>query len=137
MGVYTDWITYRSKYLEKVYDEKTERFIWKEESISDGGAENINQINIPIQRGEKVEVRVRAVSEAGYPENALVSDWSNAVICEFPNNLSVGSRSEAILTDARQEAIALQIDSALQEAGVYTTLKTRTLCLGTRGQLSA
>jgi len=122
-GVYTDWITYRSKYLEKVYDEKTERFIWKEESISDGGAENINQINIPIQRGEKVEVRVRAVSEAGYPENALVSDWSNAVICEFPNNLSVGSRSEAILTDARQEAIALQIDSALQEAGVYNHLE--------------
>lgn len=122
-GVYTDWNTYRSKFLEKVYDEKADRFVWKEGNISDGGSENINQIDIPIQRGEKVEVRVRAISEAGYPENPLISDWSNAVICEFPNNLSVGSRSESILSSARQEAVALQIDSALQEAGVYNHLE--------------
>jgi hypothetical protein len=28
---------------------------------------NINQIDIPIQKGERVEIKARSISEAGYP----------------------------------------------------------------------
>ena len=44
---------------------------------------NINQLDIPIQKGEQVEIQVRSVSEAGYPNNPMKSDWSNSIIVNF------------------------------------------------------
>ena len=49
-------------------------FDWKIENVADGSEININQIDIPITKGEKVEIKIRSISEAGYPDNPLKSD---------------------------------------------------------------
>jgi len=63
-------------------------FDWKSENVADGSEININQIDIPITKGEKVEIKVRTISEAGYPDNPLKSDWSEPIIISFPSNLT-------------------------------------------------
>lgn len=119
-GVYSDWQEYSPGLLHKVWDNDSETFIWQEESIADGSVRNINQIDIPIQRGENVEIKIRSISEAGYPENPLKSDWSNSIIIEFPTELSVESEVAALLEDSLDEQTSLQIDDALKSLGLYS-----------------
>lgn len=120
IGVYSDWQQYTTGFLQKVWDPDLECFVWKEESISDGKVRNINQLDIPIQRGENVEIKIRSISEAGYPENPLKSDWSDPVIVEFPTELSTESEIATLLRDSLDEQTDIQIDTALKSLGVYS-----------------
>lgn len=58
---------------EQVWDDETGTYIWKDEQSADGDVININQIDIPIRYGEKVEIKARSISEAGYPRNPAKS----------------------------------------------------------------
>ena len=60
---------------------------WEEESITSVDEININQCMITIKENEAVEVRVRAISEAGYPTSPMKSAWSNIVRINFPSEL--------------------------------------------------
>ena len=91
--------------------------------IGDGEEVNINQIDIPITKGEKVEVRIRSISEAGWPQNALKSEWSNNVVIEFPPNLEGSDQVANILSDATQEEAQIQLDETLNATGVITHLQ--------------
>ena len=84
-AVFSDWNLSVSPFLEKTYDEVTDRYVWNDVK-ADGSQVAINQIDIPIRSGEKVELKVRSISEAGYPYNPLKSEWSNSVIISFPDN---------------------------------------------------
>ena len=57
-GVFTDWSIVTSPILDKQYNEETDTFEWKSETL-DGTHVTINQIDIPIRSGEKVELKVR------------------------------------------------------------------------------
>lgn len=56
---------------------------WLEEDESSIDEQNINQIDIPISKGEIVEIRTRAISEAGYPLQMNYSDWSDPLQIEL------------------------------------------------------
>lgn len=47
--------------------------MWNADNPADGSEININQIDIAITKGEKLEFKVRAISECGYPDNPLKS----------------------------------------------------------------
>lgn len=117
-GVYSDWNMENSNVLEKFYDETTGMYEWKNESESDGTVININQIDIPISKGEKVEFRIRSISEAGYPYNPVKSDWSAPVIMSFPANLSTSSEIENIIKDINDETTSLAIENAFETYGI-------------------
>lgn len=117
-GVYSDWIVYNSKYKEKVFDNDLGVYVWKEEQTSNGEDININQVDISIQKGEKVEIKIRSISEAGYPYNPLKSEWSNSVIIDFPANLSSSSQITNILTDAQNEQTNIIINETLNSDGL-------------------
>jgi hypothetical protein len=74
-GVYTDWNIVQSPIKTRSWDSTLERYVWDEENISNGEQVNINQVDIPIQKGEKVELKIRSISEAGWPNNPLKSVW--------------------------------------------------------------
>ena len=95
---------------------------WKEESIADGEVNNINQVDIPITKGEKVQLKIRSISEAGWPSNTLKSDWSEPLIIEFPSNLEGSDQVVNILSDAATEETTIKLDETLNSAGVYTHL---------------
>ena len=117
-GVYSDWNIISSSYLIKEYDSTTGTYQWENNTDSDGTVININQIDIPISKGEKVEFRVRSVSEAGYPYSPLKSAWSSSVIMSFPANLSSSSEIENIITDINDENVELTIEQAFTDKGV-------------------
>lgn len=119
-AVYSDWNMYQSTIKEKIYNTDTGLFEWVIENSADGNEININQIDIPISNGEKVEFMVRSISEAGYPNNPLKSDWSNSIIMEFPENFVNNDQLENILNDVKSEMTAIKLNDTLYSAGYYT-----------------
>lgn len=125
-GVFTDWNIITPKIKEKVFDNELGIFVWKEENVGDGNIININQIDIPINDGEKVEIKVRSISEAGYPNCPIKSDWSKSVIVSFPSNLSTTNQLTNLLQDAKSDVISIQLDDVLKSAGYYNHISDET-----------
>ena len=125
-AVLSDWNMVTSKMKEQVYDSDLDMYKWVSEEVSDGNAININQIDIPIRNGEKVEIKVRSISEAGYPSNPLKSAWSNSVIISFPSNLISNDGASNIINSARDDKTAVTLQQTLSAAGVYTHLSDST-----------
>lgn len=126
-AVFSDWNYISSKLKEKKYNKELDAFEWVEENVSDGNAININQIDIPINDGEKVEFVVRSISEAGYPSCPLKSNWSNSIIIEFPSNLSTTDQLLNILEDAKSDATSIQFEEVLRSAGYYDHIADETI----------
>ena len=121
-GVFTDWNIYQSSILAKVYNEETGLYEWTNENPADGSQININQIDIPIRSGEKVEIKARSISEAGYPYNPLKSDWSNSIIISFPDNLTSDDTVTTMLDTVKNDMTAVVLQETMSAAGVYTHL---------------
>ena len=119
-GVYTDWIMISTPIKERVYDSSLGKYVWVQPSIADGDAININQIDIPIRKGEKVEYKVRSISEAGWPMNPKKSEWSDPVVKDFPANLTGSDQVSNILKDAVVEESTIKLDETLNASGVTT-----------------
>ena len=119
-GTFTDWNIYPSLYKSRIESENG--YIWKAENVADGTEVNINQIDIPIQKGERVEIKVRSVSEAGYPQNPLKSEWSNSVIISFPDNLSSTNEVAELIKDVNDDALNIAIGNTLNSAGMTSHL---------------
>jgi len=119
-GVFTDWNIVPTTIKTKTYDASSGTYKWIVENIGDGEVNNINQVDIPITKGEKVEMKIRSISEAGWPLNPLKSVWSNTVVIEFLANLESSNQVSNILTDAVTEEEAIKFDETLSEAGIPT-----------------
>ena len=119
-GSFSNWIEMTTKARQRVKDDVTGKYIWATESIEDGQAVNINQLDIPIQPGETVEFRVKSLSEAGWPANPIESNWSDITRIEFPAG-SQASESLVSLIDSNSKEIAkVKLIDELESAGVYT-----------------
>lgn len=117
-GVFTDWNIVRGETLEKAWSAANQRMEWVVGNISDGTQININQIDLPITKGEKLEFRVRSISEAGWPYSPLKSEWSNSVVMEFPSNLMTSTDIKNIVKDINDEATVNTITAQLSSQGL-------------------
>jgi hypothetical protein len=122
IGVYSDWNRIDTPVLEKEYDPETGKFKWVQGNTSKGDEININQVDIPITKGEVVEFKVRSISEAGYPYSPLKSDWSNSVTISFPANLLVSSDIDNLIKDINDENVAITVESIMSSKGVESHL---------------
>jgi len=122
-GTFTDWVITSSPIKTKIYDVSAGKYVWVNENVGNGEEVNINQVDIPITKGEKVEMRIRSISEAGWPNNPLKSEWSDRVIIDFPSNLQGSDQVANILADATQEEAQIQLDETLNSTGVITHLE--------------
>ena len=104
--------------LDKVWNSANQRFEWSSNNISDGTSININQIDLPITKGAKLEFRVRSISEAGYPYAPLKSDWSNSVIIDFPSNLMSSSDISNLIKDINDDNVSNTVKSEIQSQGL-------------------
>lgn len=125
-GVYSDWNIIATEKLEKKFDDNLNKFVWVNGNISNGNEININQVDIPITKGEKVEFRIRSVSEAGYPYCPLKSEWSNSVVISFPSNLLTANDIENLITDINDENVINTVDSQLNSQGILVHLEDST-----------
>jgi hypothetical protein len=58
-------------------------YTWESMNTADPDQININQLDLPIQNGEQIEIQIKSISEAGFPTNPMESDWSAPVIVSF------------------------------------------------------
>lgn len=124
-AVFSNWNETKTKVRAKAKTIDSEgnvstKFTWQESKIEDGQEINFNQLDIPINQGELVEIRVKSISEAGFPHNPIISDWSESVTIAFPeaeiDTTDVGDVVNQNLT----ELARVQMNEELTAQGVYT-----------------
>jgi hypothetical protein len=118
-AIFSNWEEFKSDVRKRVYDSELDEYIWQLEDVESADTPNINQIDIPIQKGEIVEFRVKSISEVGWPESPLESDWSGIIGVEFPEDLdNITNENDFILQDANKEDIINSINVELEEKGI-------------------
>jgi hypothetical protein len=120
-GSFSNWVEFKSEIRKKVYDNTTGTYVWASENTADGDTPNINQLDVPITSGEQVEIRVKSVSEAGWPENPATSDFSPSVIIAFPQDLPTDSVSSSLQSNATDLALTT-IQQDLESKGLLNLL---------------
>ena len=124
-GQFTNWTQFTTDLRKKSYDSNTGTYIWKIEDVSDANTVNINQLDIAITKGEKVEIQVQSISEAGWPTNPLTSDWSTSAIVEFPADLSVSVDNASFVAQNNMDQAVTRVQSDLQAKGLDQHLSTQ------------
>ena len=78
----------------------------------------VNQVDIPISNGERVEIQVQTLNEAG-----ISSDWSQPIIIQFPEELNselnkplIQNQNEAVKADLLKELIAMGVEKHISDS---------------------
>lgn len=111
IGVFSDWVEVKSQ--QRVKRTVDGKLIWEEQRTEDGQQVNINQVDIPIQRGETVEIRIKSISEVGFPTEPMMSEWSNIISVPFPSEITdINELSESIESTIAESA-SIMVESVL------------------------
>ena len=105
-GRFSNWNEIESKLRGRV--KTSSGWEWEKIDTSNPDVVNINQLDIPINPGEQVEIQVKSVSEAGWPSNPLESDWSDSIVVAFSDfaELEADDLSELISQNRVDAAVA-------------------------------
>ena len=123
-GTYSNWIEYKTGIRQKAYNTTTMKYYWLTEDVTNGDVPNINQLNIPINPGEQVEIKVASVSEAGWPINPMESDFTPSVIISFPDSLSTTNINDQYVDQNKNDQVLVQLQQNLTSIGLDTHLET-------------
>lgn len=115
---FSNWNEITGPVRKRVKDPVTGKFYWDLENVEDGQAININQLDIPIQEGEIVEIRIKSVSEAGWPANPVESDWSSPVQVQFPTGTQASQSVNNIIDNTSKEVAVVKVMEELESKGV-------------------
>ncbi len=124
-AIFSNWNEHKGKVRQRaktISSDGTiaEKFTWQESKIEDGQEINFNQLDIAINQGELVEIRVKSVSEAGFPANPIISDWSEPVTISFPEEEIDTTDVAAVVQVNTAELAKVQITEELTGQGVFT-----------------
>ena len=122
IGFFSNWQEILGKLRKKTYDETTGLYVWAQEDIKSPDVVNINQFDIPITTGEAVEIRIKAISEAGYPINPAESDWSASVIVSFPDDIEAQDEDSSLAESLQTEDILVKFQEELNARGLDSHL---------------
>lgn len=117
-GAFSNWIEYKTDIRKRVYNVDTGFYEWAIEDVSDANTVNINQIDISISKGEKVQLKIKSISEAGYPLNPIESEWSDIVTVDFPDDLQISDDSVGILAEISREETRVKFQEELNARGL-------------------
>ena len=117
-GVVSAWNYGYTNALDKIYNELTNTYVWSTNNIENGDISNINEIDVPISYGEGVQLQVRAIGEAGFPNNAVKSSWSDAINIEFPEQLSASTQISSIIAQNESDMVQITVDSKFKSEGL-------------------
>jgi hypothetical protein len=122
-GVFSNWTEYKTDVRKRVYNSSNGEYTWQVEDVSDADTPNINQLDIPIQPNERVEFRIKSISEVGWPESPVESEWSQPLTINFPEDLStLVVESDFLLKEATKDELKVNILDEFSSRGVDTHL---------------
>lgn len=116
--VFSSWVDLPTKTLNKVED-LSGNLVWETSVLDSVEDININQCMVSIRDGESIEVRVRAVSEAGYPISPMKSDWSDIMRVDFPSDIS-NSAVSSIVSKNDTDLLSAEFNQILSSAGLLS-----------------
>jgi len=117
---FSNWNEFKTDNRKRYWDKEKGIWYWKVEDIEDADTPNINQIDLSIKPNEKVEIRVKGISEVGWPDTLMESDWSDILTISFPDELdTVLNENEFILKEATQDETLVNLEGTLSSRGVY------------------
>lgn len=116
---FSNWTEFKTDSRKRTFDKGTGQYTWEIEDTSSADTPNINQLDISLQANERVEIRVKSISEVGWPESAVESDWSEILTVNFPDDLNnVLNDNDFILKEATKEDLKARMDSELAAKGL-------------------
>jgi hypothetical protein len=118
VGSFSPWSEVLSKQRKKIYNQQTGVSEWASENVTDPEEVNINQIELPISKGQVVEIKVKSLSEAGYPDNPIESDWSNTIQIPFPDTLQTAEDISIISQQTFAEEAKVNFQDELNSKGL-------------------
>ena len=89
-----------------------------EEDTSNQNSPSFNQIDIPISQGENVDVRLKVIYDFGYPFIQMMSDWSDIVTFEFPDEFLKDVQITTIIEENNNDIETNRFNSILSNNGV-------------------
>ena len=122
-AAYSNWEEMLTDARKRVFDASTGDYTWEIQDVSNAETININQLDIPIQYGEKIEIRIKSISEIGWPDSIVESDWSTLIQVSFPEDLNnVLNENSFIITEANKEDLKVSVQSELTAKGLDSHL---------------
>ena len=117
-ATYSNLVEIKSEIRKKEWNPTTGKYVWANEDITNPDVVNINQVDIPISNGEKVEFYVVSISEAGWPENPILSGASNIISITFPSDLVTEDEAAIALREASQDIVRVDLENDLAAKGL-------------------
>jgi hypothetical protein len=123
-GAFSPWREYLSKARTKKLNTSTGYYEWADENLADPDAVNSNQLDIPIKKGEVIEIRIKSLSEAGWPDSPIESVWSDSILVEFPANIETVEDATVVSQQAFADEARLNFQDELNSKGLDIHLST-------------
>ena len=118
-AAFSNWNEFKTDARKRIFDPATGAYSWQIEDVTSADTPNINQLDISIRANERVEVRVKSISEVGWPESPVESDWSDILTVDFPDNLNnVLNENSFILQEANKEDLKANVTRELSAKGL-------------------
>ena len=118
-GSFSNWNEIKTDARKRLFDPSTGEYFWQIEDVENAETPNINQLDVAIQSNEKIEIRVKSISEVGWPESPIESDWSEIIIVEFPDDLNnVLKENDFILQEASKDDLKVSVRTELSALGL-------------------
>lgn len=118
-AAFSNWNEFKTDARKRIYNPATSEYTWQIEDVESADTPNINQIDLSIQANEKIEIRIKSISEVGWPESPTESDWSEILTVEFPDDLNnVLNENDFILKAATSEELKIKMNQELSAKGL-------------------
>jgi len=118
-AAFSNWTEFKTDVRKRIFDESKNEYFWQIEDVEDADTPNITQLDIPISSNEQVEIRIKSISEVGWPESPVESDWSETLTIPFPDDLNnVLNDNDFILKEASREDLKVSMNNTLDSLGL-------------------
>ena len=118
-AAFSNWNEFKTDVRKRTFDKSTGLYTWEIEDIESADTPNINQIDIPINTSERVEIKIKSISEVGWPESPVESEWSEIFTIDFPDDLNnVLNDNDFILREASKEELKVSMQTELSAKGL-------------------
>ena len=118
-AAFSNWNEFKSEAKQRIFDPATQQYTWEAQDVTNAEVPNINQLDLSIQANEKIEFRIKSISEVGWPESPVESDWSDILSVDFPDDLNnVLNENNFIMTEANKEDLKNSLQGELAAKGL-------------------
>jgi hypothetical protein len=116
---FSNWIEFKTDARKRTFDPATGEYYWEIEDLESADTPNINQIDLSLQANERLEFKIKSISEVGWPESPIESEWSEIMTIDFPDDLNnILNENDFILKEATKEDLKVSMNQELSAKGL-------------------